>query len=102
MTCDMHQQLRGWTDVADILPDRSSPSSFHAQFTSFSTVRNQIGNMQYANPSTGHPGFVEPSSFDVLDFKPWYYLEGDAPFCEDDCMEECEDIWGSYDSQNVG
>ena len=32
--------------------------------------------------------------FNVWDFKPWYYLEGDGPFCEDDCMEDCDDIWG--------
>ena len=24
-----------------------------------------------------------------------YYLEGVGPFCEDDCMEDCDDIWGS-------
>ena len=41
---------------------------------------------------TRHPGFVDLPLFDVFDFKPWYYLEGDAPFCEDGGMEECEDI----------
>jgi hypothetical protein len=53
---------------------------------------------------TRHSGFVDLPPFDILDFKPWYYLEGDAPFCEDDDMDdfECDDIWGSYDSQNVG
>ena len=44
---------------------------------------------------TRHSGFVDLPPFDILDFKPWYYLEGDAPCCEDDDMEECDDIWGS-------
>ena len=46
---------------------------------------------------TRHSGFVDLPPFDILDFKPWYYLEGDAPFCEDDDMPlddfECDDIW---------
>ena len=44
-----------------------------------------------------YPGFADLAPFDVLDFKPWYYLEGDGPFCEDDCgIEDYDDLWEAH------
>ena len=44
--------------------------------------------MRGACADQAHPGFVDLPPFDVLNFKPWYALEGDGPLCEDDCVIE--------------